>query len=108
MSCYRCGRELIGPECLCVENNLLRDERDEALRERDEAQSGWLPCRVCGATGEVHTCDYCHASALRERDEARGVAIKMRTRWRNGRTYLETIDAEDCRDNPWLTKEEQR
>lgn len=39
MSCQRCGRELIGPECLCVQNAVLRDERDQALLERNEARS---------------------------------------------------------------------
>lgn len=58
-----------------VEDELdrIKEELVQAIRDRDQAQSGWFTCRVCGARGEVHTCDYCHAARCRERDEARAL-----------------------------------
>lgn len=60
-------------KCMNIEDELdhVKDELAQAIRDCDQAQTGWLTCRVCGAREEVHTCDYCHAARCRERDEAR-------------------------------------
>lgn len=73
MSCQRCGRELLGPECLCVQNAVLRDERDQALLERDEARSD----RDRFESERFHWKTTAE-QAIRERDEARKA---FRTVW---------------------------
>lgn len=91
----------------------VKEELVQAVRDRDLAQSGWLTCRVCGATGEVHTCDYCHAARCRERDEARRERDEARVLAREGWKIIKIVACGPCldyemrvREHPWLAESE--
>jgi hypothetical protein len=81
---------------LLMENAKLRDERDEALAEIKRLQKG-------GCARDQKTTQFCAeaVSAIRERDEARGEAVRYRS------LYYQTLNIDRSASwFPWEAKNE--